>query len=177
MSVERLEYLPQDTRVTFELQGSLPILREEYVSPQAGRVVLKGIFNQSAHIQLLDGSRYRTLSPRKIAKHPTDLVYPVVRLPDRVEVLQLRTPLRLEQGQVPRLRYITALADQGYVFRQISPGRRGFELWDSMEMEKLVNRESRTKLMPDLVLLSSVPVLLVMLFPWLDSQTIMYRQP
>jgi hypothetical protein len=177
MSVERLECLPQDTRVTFELQGSLPILQEEYTSPQAGKIVLKGLFNQSARIQLLDGSRYRTLSPRKIAEYPTDLVYPVVHLPDKVEVLQLRTPLRLEQGKVPRLRYVTTLADRGYVFRQISPGQRGFELWDGMEMEKLVNRESHTKLMPDLVLLSPVPVLLIMLFPWLDSQTIMYRQP
>ena len=28
-----------------------------------------------------------------------------------------------------------------------------------------------------LVLLAPVPVLLVMLFPWVDSQTIMYKQP
>ena len=39
-----LEYLPEDSRVTFELQGGLPVSREQYVSPQAGTIVLKGLF-------------------------------------------------------------------------------------------------------------------------------------
>ena len=47
MSLERFAYLPEGTRVTFELRGALPILREEYRSLQAGTVVLKGFFNQT----------------------------------------------------------------------------------------------------------------------------------
>jgi len=176
MSAKNIAFLAENTRVTFELQGRLPILWEEYASPQAGKVVLKGLFNQSAHLELLDGSRYRTRSPKKIDKFPTDLVYPLVELPSKTEVLLLRTPLKLNKGSVPRLRFSTTVDGQRYVYRQVSPGRRGFELWDGLEVEKLVNREASSKLVPDLVVLSSVPVLLVLLFPWLDSHTITYKQ-
>jgi hypothetical protein len=176
MSVEGVAFLAENTRVTFELQGGLPIFREEYASPQAGKVVLKGLFNQSAHLELLDGSRYRTRQPRKVEKFPTDLVYPLVRLPSKTEVLLLRTPLKLGQGSVPRLRFSTTLDGQRYVFRQVSPGRRGFELWDGLEVQKLVNRGASSKLVPDLMVLSSVPVLLVLLLPWLDSHTITYKR-
>ncbi len=176
MSTEQIEYLPENERITFELQGQLPILCEEYVSPQAGKVVLKGLFNQSAHIELLDGTRYRTLGAKKRDKLSNELDYPVVRLPDKVEVTRLRTPLRLQKGVVPQLRYSVALDGQQYVFKQISPGRRGFELWDGMEMERLVER-GKPALISDAVLLAPVPALLVMLFPWVDSQTIMYKQP
>ena len=176
MSVESTAFLAENTRVTFELQGGLPIFREEYASPQAGKVVLKGLFNQSAHLELLDGSRYRTRSPKKLDKFPTDLVYPLVQLPSKTEVLLLRTPLKLNKGSVPRLHFSTTLDGQRYVFRQTRPGRRGFELWDGLEVEKLVNREGSSKLVPDLMVLSSVPVLLVLLFPWLDSHTITHKQ-
>lgn len=174
MSVEGCEVLPQGLRVTFELQGSLPILREEYASPQVGRVILKGLFNQSAHIELLDGARYRTLSARRTKEFPNDLVYPVVHLPDRAEAMVLHTALRLPKGSVPKMRFTTTLDGEQYVYRQISAGRRGFELWDGMEMQKLVDRVRESKLMPDLNILLPVPALLVALFPWLDSQTIMY---
>lgn len=176
MSTEQIEYLPENEQITFELQGQLPILREEYASPKAGKVVLKGLFNQSAHIELLDGTRYRTLGAKKGDRMSNELIYPVVRLPDKVEVTRLRTPLHLQKGVVPRLRYTVALDGQQYVFKQVSPGQRGFELWDGMEMQKYVER-GKPALIPDVILLASVPVLLVMLFPWVDSQTIMYKQP
>jgi hypothetical protein len=172
MSVERIVYLPEETRVSFELQGSFPVFRETYYSPQAGTVTLKGLINQSAHIELEDGSRYRTIAPRKARDHPTELSYPVVHLPDKTPVLFVRTPLKTPNDARPRLRFTTSLDDQQYVFRQISPSQRGFELWDSMGMQKLIERQvSPTKLVPDLVLLKPVPVLLVLLIPWLDSQT------
>jgi hypothetical protein len=176
MSVERIEYIAAGTRVTFELQGSLPIFRETYRSPQAGTVVLKGLFNQSAHIELLDGTRYRTLAPRKDMLYPNDLTYPVVHLPDKSEMFNLRTPLRFPKGAVPKLRFSASLDDRQYVFKQISPGQRGFELWDGMEMNKLADRGSSAKLIADLTLLVPVPAILILLVPWLDSQTIMYRQ-
>jgi hypothetical protein len=170
MSIERLEYLASGTLVTFELEGKLPILREEYRSAQAGTVVLKGFFNPRAHIELLNGARYRTLRVRKDPRYPTEIVYPVVHLPDRTEILSLRTPLKYE-GTAPRMRYTTRVGDDGYVFQQINPARRGFELWDGVQMQKLVERGPPTKLMPDLTILAPVPTLLVLLFPWLDNQT------
>jgi hypothetical protein len=177
MSIEHIEYVPEGSRITFELQGSLPIFRETYVSPQAGTIVLKGLFNQRAHIELKDGTRYRTLPARKDKTFPTDLSYHVVHLPDKSKVFTLRTPLNLPKGTVPRLRFVTSLDEQQYVFRQITAGRRGFELWDSLEMNKLVERETRpAKLVNDLNVLAPVPAVLIMLFPWFDSQTIMYRR-
>lgn len=170
-----LEYLAEDARVTFELQGTLPILRERYVSPQAGTVVLKGFFNPSAHMETLEGKRYRTLSAKRDKAFPNQIVYPVVD-PDRTEVFRLLTPLEVAKGSTPRLRYTTTLDDQQYVYRQISPGRRGFELWDAMEMQRLVRRESGSGLVLDATILTSVPAVLVLLFPWLDSQTIVHRR-
>jgi hypothetical protein len=176
MSVERLRYVSEDTRVSFELQTSLPIFREKYHSAELGTCLLVGLFNQKARLELLDGRRYRTLGPRKIDNYPNDLVYPVVHMPDKSEAFLLHSPLHFQKGSVPRLRFSTQLDGHDYVFRQISAGQRGFELWDGMEMNKLVRREAPTKLMPDLSVLYPVPAVLLLLFPWLDSQTIMYRQ-
>jgi len=176
MSLEQLRYVPEHTRISFELQTSVPIFREKYSSPDLGTVLLKGLLNQRAHLELLDGRRYRTRAPRKIDAYPSDLVYPVVHLPDKTETFLLHSPLHFQKGALPRMRFWTQLDDRDYVFRQIGAGQRGFELWDGMEMNKLVNRETPTKLMPDLTVLSPVPAILLLLFPWLDSQTIMYRQ-
>ena len=170
-----LEYLAEDTRVTFELQGTLPILRERYLSPQAGTVVLKGFFSPRAHVETLAGRRYRTLAARKDKTLPNQIVYPVVDA-DRNEVFRLSTPLKFAEGASPRLRYTTTLDDQQYAFRQISPGRRGFELWDAMEMQKLVRREPGAKLVADATVLISVPAVLVLLLPWFDSQTIVQNR-
>jgi hypothetical protein len=178
MSVERIVHIPEETRVTFELQGSLPIFRETYYAPQAGTVVLKGLINQRAHIELQDGSQYRTMPPRKAQDYPMDLSYPVVHLPDKTPVLTLRTPLKTSKDAQPSLRFRTALDEKQYIYKQVSPGRRGFELWDGMGMQKLVERETlAAKLIPDLITLVPVPALLVLLFPWLDSQTAVFRQP
>jgi hypothetical protein len=178
MSAERIKYIPEETLITFELQGALPIFRETYHSPQVGTVTLKGFFNQSAHIELEDGTRYRTLGPRKDKLYPTDLTYPVVHLPDKSAACYMRTPLNLPKGTMPRLRFTTLLDEQQYVFKQISPGRRGFELWDGVEMNRLVERETYSaKLIPNLTVLVPVPTLLILLFPWLDSQTVLYRRP
>ena len=69
------------------------------------------------------------------------------------------------------------LDDRKYVFKQVGRGQRGFELWDGMEMEKLVDRPPSAKLMPDLIVLAPVPAILVLLFPWLDGQALTYRHP
>lgn len=177
MAVERSEYLAAGTIVRFELQGTLPIFKETYVSPQVGKVVLKGLFNQSAYMELLDGNSYRTLSPRRDKRNPIEIVYPLVHLPDKTEMFGLRMPIKLAKGAVPRLRYATRLDENDYVFKQITAGQRGFELWDGFEMNKLVGRSSRTKLVADLEILAPIPTILALLFPWIDSQTIMYRQP
>jgi hypothetical protein len=176
MSTERIKYLDGGTQVSFELGGGLPIFREEYHSPQVGTVVLKGLFNQSAHIELLDGTRYRTLSVRKDNRYPTDIVYPVVHMPGKTELCLLRSPLHYEKGSVPRLRFTTEFDGQGYVFKQITAGQRGFELWDRLEMNKLVDRTASPKLIRDLVIVEPVPAFFALLFPWFDSQTIMYRR-
>jgi hypothetical protein len=169
------EVLPEDTLVTFELQGALPIFRERYASPQAGTVLLKGLFNQSAHLEMKDGTRYRTLSPRRDEERLTEMAYPLVRLPERAEVCRLLTPIKLEQGRVPQLRFTTILDNQYYILKQIRAGQRGFELWDSLEMHRLIEREPGGSLIAPLRVLAPVPTLLVLLFPWLDSQTVMYR--
>jgi hypothetical protein len=171
-----MEYLESGTRVTFELGGGLPIFREEYRSPQAGTVVLKGLFNQSAHMELLDGTRYRTLSVRKYSEYPTEIVYPVVYLPDKSELCLLRTPIHYDKGSAPRLRFVTDLDGQGYVFKQITAGQRGFELWDILEMNKLVTRPASAKLIRDLDIVEPIPTVFALLFPWFDSQTIVYRR-
>lgn len=168
------EYLPEDTLVTFTLEGSLPIFSEQYVSPQAGKVVLRGLFNQRAHLEMKDGTRYRMLAPRRDKERFNEIAYPLVRLPERVEVCRLLTPIKLEQGRIPQLRFTTSLDGQYYIMRQITAGQRGFELWDSMEMNRLVKREPGGSLIAPLQILAPVPTLLVLLFPWLDSQTVMH---
>ena len=127
MSIEQAQFVPENTRVTFELQNQLPIFREDYRADGVGTVTLRGLFNQRAQITLLDGTRYRTLGARKIADFPTDLVYPLVQVaPHKEEVCLLHTPLHLPPGSVPQLRFWTTLDGEQYVFRQITAGRRGF---------------------------------------------------
>ena len=43
-----------------------------------------------------------------------------------------------------------------------------------MEMHRLVEREPGGSLIASLRLLAPVPALLVLLFPWLDGQTVMH---
>ena len=167
------EYLLEDTLVTFDLEGSLPIFREQYVSSQAGKIVLKGLFNQSAHLEMKDGTRYRTLSPKRDKERFNEMAYRLVRLPERIEVCRLLTPIKLEQGRIPQLRFTTSLDNRYYIFRQITAGQRGFELWGSMEMNRLIEREPGGSLIASLRVLAPVPTLLVLLFPWLDNQTVM----
>ena len=169
------EYLAEDTLITFSLEGALPIFREQYVSPQAGKVVLRGLFNQSAHLELRDGTRYRTLPPRRDESRLTHIAYPLVRLPGRVEVCRVLTPINLKSGRVPQLRFSTTLDDQHYIYRQVSAGGRPFELWDSMEMNRLVQREPGGSLISNLLVLAPVPTLLILLFPWLSNQAVAYR--
>ena len=169
------EYLPEDSRVTFELQGGLPIFREQYGSPQAGTVVLKGLFNQSAHMELRDGTQYRTLSAQRDKEQLNMIAYPLIRLPENVEVCRLLTPIHLDKGH-PQLRYTTTLDNQHYIFRPIGAGQRGFELWDSMEMHRLVQREPGRTLIASLRILAPIPTLLALLFPWLDSQSIPFKR-
>ena len=168
--------LAEGTLVTFNLEGALPLFQERYVSPQAGTVVLRGFFNQRAFLEPLGESRYRTLSPRKDEEQLDKLAYPVVRLPEKVEVFRLRTPLHFEKGQLPQMRFMALLDNQYYIFKQVSAGQRGFELWDSMEMERLAQVEPGGSLVPNLRLNAPVPALLVLLLPWLANQTILYKQ-
>jgi hypothetical protein len=169
--------LAEGTLVTFNLEGALPIFQERYVSLQAGTVVLRGFFHQRAFLEPLGGARYRTLAPRKDKERLDMLAYPVVRLPDRVEVCRLLSPLHLDKGQTPQLRFTTLLDDQYYIFKQVSAGQRGYELWDSMEVERLVRTEPGGSLIPNLRVYAPVPALLVLLFPWLVNQAILYRRP
>jgi len=169
--------LAEDTLVTFNLEGALPIFQERYVSPQAGVVVLRGFFNQRAILEPPSGTRYRTLAPRKDKQQLNMLAYPVVRLPDRVEVCRLLSPLRLDKGQTPQLRFTTLLDNQYFIFKQVGAGQRGYELWDSMEVERLVRVEPGGSLVPNLRVCAPVPALLVLLFPWLANQAIFYKQP
>jgi len=169
--------LAEGTSVTFNLEGALPILQERYVSPQAGTVVLRGFFNQRAFLEPPGGDRYRTLSPRKDKEQLNKLAYPVVRLADKAEVFRLLSPLHFEKGQTPQMRYTALLDNQYYIFKQVSAGQRGYELWDSMEMERLVQVEPGGSLGPHFRGNVPVPALLVLLFPWLANQTILYKQP
>jgi hypothetical protein len=170
-------YLEEETRVTFELQGTLPIFRERYVSPQAGTVVLKGFFSQTAHIETLDGTRYRMLQPKRDRTLPNQIVFPVVYLPHKESAFRLLSPLRdTGSGQIPRLRFTTTFGDGRYVFRQVRAGRREFELWDGMEMQRLVRREPSRALIADSTVLIPVPAVLVLLIPWLDNQTALHRR-
>jgi hypothetical protein len=164
-----ISYLAENTRVHFTLASALPILSERYESAQAGSVVLKGFFNQTAHMQLLDGTRYRTLAPRQDDERPDRLAYPIVGVPAKVELCRVRVPIRRESASTP-MRYTVVLDEQEFVFKQIGAARHGFELWDGSEMHRLVRREPSTTLLADLTLLIPVPTILVLLFPWLESQ-------
>ena len=168
--------LAEGTLVTFNLEGALPIFQERYVSPQAGTVVLRGFFNQRAILEPPGGARYRTLAPRKDKEQLNQLAYPVVRLPDKVEVCRLLSPLHLSKGQTPQMRFTTLLDDQYYIFKQVGAGQRGYELWDSMEIDRLVRVEPGGSLVPNLRVYAPVPALLVLLFPWLANQAILYKQ-
>ena len=168
--------LAEGTLVTFNLEGALPIFQERYVSPQAGAVVLRGFFNQRANLEPPSGTRYRTLAPRKDKVQVNMLAYPVVRLPDRAEVCRLLSPRHLDKGHTPQMRFTTLLENQYYIFKQVSAGQRGYELWDSMEVERLVQVEPGGSLVPNLRVYAPVPALLVLLFPWLANQAILYRQ-
>jgi hypothetical protein len=169
--------LAEGTLVTFALEGALPIFQERYVSPQAGTVVLRGFFNQRAFLEPPDRVRYRTLAPRRDREQLNMLAYPVVRLPDKVEVCRLLSPLHLDKGQTPQMRFTTLLDDQYYIFKQVSAGNRGYELWDSMEMERLVQIEPGGSLVPNLRVYVPVPALLVLLCPWLANQTVLHGRP
>lgn len=168
--------LAEGTLVQFNLEGALPLFQERYVSPQAGTVVLRGFFNQRAFLEPPGQARYRTLAPRKDKEQLNKLAYPVVRLPGKVEVFRLLTPLHFEKGRLPQMRYTALLENQLYVFKQVSAGQRGYELWDSMEMERLVEIEPGGSLVPNLRVNVSVPAVLVLLFPWLANQTVLYKQ-
>ena len=170
-------YLQEGTRVTFELANTVPILREEYVSPGVGTVTVKGIFNQSAHIETTDGTRFRTLQPRKDKDRPDQLTYPVVYLPSKDPAFRLLSPLEYAgSGRIPRLRFTTALDDQSYLFKPISADQRAFDLWDGMETVRLVTRERGGSFILDATVLAPVPSVLVLLFPWLDSQIVPQRR-
>jgi hypothetical protein len=169
--------LAEGTLVTFDLEGALPIFEERYVSPQAGTVVLRGFFNQRAILEPPGGNRYRTLAPRKDKEQLNMLAYPVLRLPEKVEVCRLLSPLHLDKGQTPQMRFTTLLDNQYYIFKQVRAGERGYELWDSMEMDRLVRVEPGGSLVSNLRVYAPVPALLVLLFPWLANQAILYRKP
>jgi hypothetical protein len=168
--------LAEGTLVTFNLEGALPIFQERYVSPQAGTAILRGFFNQRAFLEPPGGARYRTLAPRKDKEQLNMLAYPVVRLPDKVEVFRLLSPLHFDKGRMPQLRFTTLLDNQYYIFKQVGAGLRGYELWDSMEVERLVRVEPGGSLVPNLRLHAPVPAVLVLLFPWLGNQSILVKQ-
>lgn len=174
--MESFLYLQPGITVTFRLEGRLPIFNERYVSPQAGTVVLRGLINQKAHIETLDGRRYRMLSPGRAEKRPNLIAYPIIRLSDKAEVLRLCTSV-LSGAQVrgkrepPPFRYTAALNDESYVFKRAS-GVQWVELWDGMERQRIVKRELGAGLHPDLNVLLPVPALLVLLFPWVDSKNL-----
>ena len=168
--------IAEGTLVQFNLEGALPIFQERYVSPQAGTVVLRGLFNQRAFLEPIGGERYRTLGPRKDKERLDKLAYPVVHLPDRTEVFRVLTPLHLDKEQTPQMRFTALLDDQYYVIKQVKAGDRGYEIWESMEMERIVQVEPGGSLVPNLRVLYPVPALLVLLFPWLANQTILYKQ-
>jgi hypothetical protein len=169
-----IAYLEPDTVVTFELQSTLPIFSERYVSAQAGTVVLKGFFNQKAHIETLHGERYRMVSPRRDKKYPNQIAYPIVHLPDKTEVFRFRTPVYSlsEKTTPPTLRYTAMVEKESYILKRATRLGRAFEVWDGMEIQCIVKREPRRKLIDDSVILAPVPVLLVLLLPWMDSQTL-----
>ena len=168
-------YLSEFTNVHFELQGSLPLFRERYFSAQAGTVTIKGIINQTALLEPKGGGACRISSSKRDDRNDRRIAYPIISLTDKSELLRLLTPARFEKGAVPELRYGAALDGRQYMFKQAQSGRREFDLWDGPELRKFVHQESGY-LVGDLKILIAVPLLLVLLFPWLNNQTIMVRK-
>ncbi len=166
------------TTVQFSLENSFPLLTERYAASDAGVVEIKGLFNQKAHLETLHGQKYRMRSPRRDPRYLNQLVYPIVQLPGQVEVFCLRTPMitRSEQRSMPLLRFVTLLDDESFVFKRTGQNRREFEVWDGMEIQRLVQRGATPKLVADAMVLQDVPDVLVLLLPWLDSQSIASHQ-
>ncbi len=168
-----IRYLPENTAVHFDLEGSFPLFRERYVSAQAGIVTIKGIINQTARLEPTDDTSCRIAPPKRVDLRENQIAYPVIRLSDKTELFRLLTPARLDKGTVPQLRYRADLDGRQYVFRQVKSGRREFDLWDGSELHKVVEQDKGRKVVGDLTVFISVPCLLVLLFPWLNNQTIM----
>lgn len=168
-------YLEPEITVTFELEGAIPIFKETYVSAQAGKTVLKGLFSPRAHLETLDGVQYRMLSPRRDDARPNEVAYPLARLPEKTEILRLLTPSIVfsdRNRQHPPLRFTCRFDSDVYILRRTPSLGRAFEIWDGMEMHRIVRREHKSKLILDAVVMDRVPVLLVLLLPWLDNQTL-----
>ncbi len=170
--MSQLLYLDAGQTVTFELENAVPILRERYASPQAGVIELRGFFNPKAYMETLDGVRYRMLSAKHDKRYPGQIAYPVVRLPDKTELFRLLTPtVALKEKRGPaKLRFTTVFDDQAYIFKRSTRLGRAFEIWDGMEMHRVVQRERAPKLILDSLVLIEAPALLVLLLPWFDSQ-------
>jgi hypothetical protein len=169
----QLAYLEPEMTVSFFLENAVPILKEAYDVPGAGKRLLRGFFNPKAHIDLLDGTRYRILSPRQDKRYLNQIAYPLVHWPDKLEVCRLLTPVisRRNKSTLPELlRFTTALDGEGYIFKRSKRLGRAFEIWDGMEMDRIVQRELVRKLVLDATVMASVPALLVLLLPWLDNQ-------
>lgn len=173
-----IRYLEPDTVVTFKLENALPIFSERYISPEAGTVVLKGLLNQKAHIETLDGEKFRMLAAKKDKRYPNKILYPIVHLPDKEQVFHIASPLHIASapGGRSQLRYTVVLDDERYVFRRMARKRREFELWDGPELNRIVKREASAKLVADLTVLLPVPDLLILLFPWMDNQNMVHSQ-
>lgn len=166
-----LNYLEPDTTISFELQGTLPIFKETYVSP-AGKTVLKGLFVPKAYLETTDGITYRVLGARRDRERLNEIAYPLVRLPDKVEVLRLRTPtiaFEARNQARPPLRFTCRTEQDTYILKRTPRLGRAFEIWDGMEMHRVVQREPKPGLVLDALVMERIPALLVLLLPWLDS--------
>jgi hypothetical protein len=173
VAMDQLEYLEPGTRVAFRLENAVPILKETYDAPGVGKMTLKGFFNPKAHIETQDGTRYRVLSPRNDPKYLNQIAYPVVHWPDKLEVCRLLTSIisRQEKKQSSKpLRFTTSLNDEAYVLKRSTRLGRAFEIWDGMEMQRVIQRELQQKLILDATVMVAVPALFVLLLPWLDNQ-------
>jgi|GEM_PF-5952311 len=166
-----LIYLEPDTKITFELQGTLPIFKEIYIS-SAGKTVLKGLFAPKAYLETADGTRYRVLGARRDAERLNEIAYPLVRLPDKSEILRLRTPgiaFDARNQTRPPLRFTCRMGQDTYIFKRTPRLGRAFEIWDGMEMYRVVQRESQPRLVLDALVMERIPSVFVLLLPWLDS--------
>jgi hypothetical protein len=97
------------------------------------------------------------------------MAYQVISLPDKTEMCRLRTLIRFPASGTARWRYTATLDGVTYVVRQAGSDRREIELWNGVETQKLVRRQTSSSLIPDLDLLAPVPTLLVLLFPWFQN--------